>query len=104
MTTLYCARWILPLSSPEIVDGAVAVDGQKIASVGNRKTLVAQFPEAATRELGESVIIPGLIKSHSHLEITAMRGFLEHQAADFFAWRRILSHDRLDRVTADDLE
>jgi len=104
MTILYCARWILPLSSPEIVDGAVAVDGQKIVSVGNRNSLVEQFPEAATRELGESVIIPGLINAHSHLELTAMRGFLENEAADFFAWLRKLTHARLDRMTADDLK
>ena len=104
MTTLYCARWILPLSSPEIVDGAVAVDGQKIVALGNRNTLVEQFPEAATRELGESVIIPGLINAHSHLELTAMRGFLENEAADFFAWLRKLTHARLDRMTADDLK
>ena len=104
MTTLYCARWILPLSSPEIVDGAVAVDGQKIVSVGNRNTLVEQFPEAATRELGESAIIPGLINAHSHLELTAMRGFLEDEAADFFAWLRKLTHARLDRMTSDDLK
>jgi len=104
MTTLYCARWILPISSPEIVDGAVAVDGQKIVSVGNRNTLVEQFPEATTRELGESVIIPGLINAHSHLELTAMRGFLENEAADFFAWLRKLTHARLDRMTADDLK
>jgi len=103
MTTLYCARWILPLSSPEIVDGAVAVAGQKIVSVGNRNTLVEQFPEAATRELGESVIIPGLINAHSHLELTAMRGFLENEAADFFAWLRKLTRARLDRMSADDL-
>lgn len=103
MTTLYCARWILPLSSPEIVDGAIAVDGQKIVSVGNRNTLLEQFPEAATRELGESVIIPGLVNAHSHLELTAMRGFLEDEAADFFAWLRKLTRARLDRMTADDL-
>ncbi len=103
MTTLYCARWILPLSSPEIVDGAVAVDGQKIVSVGNRNTLLEQYPEAATRELGESVIIPGLVNAHSHLELTAMRGFLEDEAADFFAWLRKLTSARLERMTADDL-
>ena len=104
MTTLYCARWILPLSSPEIVDGAVAVDGQKIVSVGNRNTLVEQFPEAATLDLGESAIIPGLINAHSHLELTAMRGFLEGETADFFAWLRKLTQARLDRMTADDLK
>jgi 5-methylthioadenosine/S-adenosylhomocysteine deaminase len=104
MTTLYCARWILPLSSPEIADGAVAVDDQKIVSVGNRNTLVEQFPEAATLDLGESAIIPGLINAHSHLELTAMRGFLEGETADFFAWLRKLTQARLDRMTADDLK
>jgi 5-methylthioadenosine/S-adenosylhomocysteine deaminase len=104
MTTLYCARWILPLSSPEIVDGAVAVDDQKIVSVGNRNTLVEQFPEATTLDFGESAIIPGLINAHSHLELTAMRGFLEGEAADFFAWLRKLTQARLDRMTADDLK
>lgn len=103
MTKLYCARWVLPVSSPAIGDGAIAVVGEQIVSVASRTALVTQFPEASIRDLGESAIIPGLVNAHSHLELTAMRGFLENEAVDFFAWLKKLTRARLDRMTADDL-
>ncbi len=103
MTKLYCARWVLPVSSPPIADGAIAVDGQQIISVGTRSELLPLFKEATTLDLGESAIIPGLVNAHSHLELTAMRGFLEGEAANFFAWLRKLTRARLDRMTVDDL-
>ncbi|MGH9873002.1 MAG: amidohydrolase family protein [Pyrinomonadaceae bacterium] len=103
MTKLYCARWVLSVSAPAIVDGAIAVAESQVVSVGGRAALVTQFPEATILDLGESAIIPGLINAHSHLELTAMRGFLEDEAVDFFAWLRKLTLARLDRMTADDL-
>jgi 5-methylthioadenosine/S-adenosylhomocysteine deaminase len=104
MIKIYCASWVLPVSSPPIADGAIAVEGQQIVSVGTRSALLAHFREATTLELGESAIIPGLVNAHSHLELTAMRGFLEDEAADFFAWLRKLTQARLERMTADDLK
>jgi cytosine/adenosine deaminase-related metal-dependent hydrolase len=104
MTTLYCARWVLPISSPAIADGAIAVEGQRITSVGGRVALARQFPHATVRDFGESAIIPGLINAHSHLELTAMRGFLENEETDFFAWLKKLTIARLERMTADDLK
>jgi cytosine/adenosine deaminase-related metal-dependent hydrolase len=103
MPTLYCARWVLPISSPAIVDGAVAVDGDRIVAVGSGAALTRQFPQAIVRDLGAGVIIPGLINAHSHLELTAMRGFLENEEHDFFAWLKRLTTARLERLTADDL-
>jgi cytosine/adenosine deaminase-related metal-dependent hydrolase len=103
MTTLYCARWILPISSPQIADGAIAVEGEQIISVGSRAALARQFPQATVREFAESAIIPGLINAHSHLELTAMRGFLEKEENDFFAWLKKLTIARLERMTPDDL-
>lgn len=103
MTTLYCARWVLPVCSPAIGDGALAVAGERIVAVGSRIALAKQFPEATVRDLGESVIIPGLVNTHSHLELTAMRGFLEKEEFDFFAWLKKLTRARLDLLTADDL-
>lgn len=103
MTTLYCARWVLPISSSPIVDGALAVEGQRIISVSGRITLTQQFPNATIRDCGNSAIIPGLINVHSHLELTAMRGFLESVEHDFFAWLQKLTTARLERMTADDL-
>jgi len=103
MTTLYCARWVFPISSTAVADGAIAVDGETIVAVGPRATLVSQFPEATVREFGESAIIPGLVNVHSHLELTAMRGFLEKEETDFFAWLKRLTNARRERLSADDL-
>ena len=103
MTTLYCARWVLPISSPAIRDGAIAVAGDKIVSIGSSATLRDRYQDATVHDLGESAVIPGLINSHSHLELTAMRGFLENEESDFFAWLRKLTRARLERMTTDDI-
>ena len=103
MTTLYCARWVLPISSSPIDDGAIAIAGQQIVAVGKRYALVEKFPDAAGRDFGEALILPGLVNSHSHLELTAMRGFLEAEESDFFAWLRKLTVARMERMTPDDL-
>ncbi len=103
MATLYCARWVLPVTSPAIADGAIAVDGDRIVSVGTRDELANQYPQSSLQDFGEAAIIPGLVNAHSHLELTAMRGFLENEETDFFAWLRKLTVARLERMTADDL-
>ena len=103
MTTLYCARWVIPVSSTAVAEGAIAIDGEQIVAVGSRAALVIRFPQATVRDFGESAIIPGLINSHSHLELTAMRGFLENEEIDFFAWLKKLTIARLERMSADDL-
>ncbi len=103
MPTIYCANWILPISASAISDGAIAVDGEVIVSLGSKGSLLKQFPDATIRELGDSVIIPGLVNTHSHLELTAMRGFLEREELDFFAWLKKLTLARLNRMSADDL-
>ncbi len=103
MTTLYCAEWIVPVSSAPFADGGIAVNDDRIVALGNRPALVEQFPEAAVQDFGTAAIVPGLINSHSHLELTAMRGFLENEEADFFGWLRKLTVARLERMSADDL-
>lgn len=103
MTTLYCARWVLPVSTPAIDDGAIAITDEQIVAVGPQNELRTQFPEAKIRDLGHSVIIPGLVNAHSHLELTAMRGFLENEESDFFAWLKKLTRARMDQMSADDL-
>jgi len=104
MTTLYCARWVLPVSSPPIADSAIAVEGPQIIAVGSRAKLAEEFSQATVRDFGESAIIPGLVNAHSHLELTAMRGFLENEESDFFAWLKKLTLARLERMNADDLK
>ena len=102
MTAIYSARWVLPIASPAIDFGAVAVAGDKIVSVGKSSDLTLQFPDAAVTDFGTSAILPGLVNAHSHLELTVMRGFLENEEHDFKAWLGKLTVARM-AMTGDDL-
>ncbi|HEX8191103.1 MAG TPA: amidohydrolase family protein [Pyrinomonadaceae bacterium] len=103
MTKIYCARWVLPITSGPIRDGAVAVEGTRIAGVGARAVVSERFPSAEVLELGEAALLPGFVNCHTHLELTAMRGFLEPEEGDFFAWLRKVTVSRNERMTAEDL-
>src|SRR5215210_5948533 len=100
---LYSARWVLPVSAPPIENGAVAIEGQRIVGVGGRAEIVENFPRFTVEDLGQAAILPGLINTHTHLELTAMRGYLENEEGDFFAWLRKLTIARLERMTPDDI-
>lgn len=93
----YHARWVLPVSAPPIEHATVAVDGQRIVYVGPR----AAAPRGDDHDLGDALLMPGLVNAHSHLELTVMRGFLED--LDFPHWimrlnavkRAVLDRERL---------
>jgi len=90
----YRARWVIPISSPPIADGVVAVDGAQITYVGESDGA----PAGADVDLGDVLLMPGLVNAHTHLELTAMRGFLED--LDFRRWILRLTNARravLDR-------
>ena len=97
---LITADWVLPVSSAPLRDGAVDVRAGRIHAVG----LAAELPggEAARRlDLGSAALLPGLVNTHAHLELTALRGFLEEQ--DFFAWIRKLTETKYETLDEDDL-
>src|SRR5215213_2926188 len=103
MTKIYCARWVLPILSGPIEGGAVAVEGTRVAFVGARAEVEERYPSAAVEDLGEAVILPGFINCHTHLELTAMRGFLEPEEGNFLAWLRRVTVARGEVLSAEDL-
>ena len=98
------ADYVLPVSAEVIENGAVAIEKDKIAAVGTREELVKRFPEARAENFGEAVIMPGFVNAHSHLEITAMRGFLDDVEEDFSAWLLKLTKTRAENLTEKDIE
>ncbi|HXT63057.1 MAG TPA: amidohydrolase family protein [Pyrinomonadaceae bacterium] len=102
MNAIYSARWVLPIASAPIDFGAVAIEGERIVAVGAAIDLAARFPHFPVTDFGISAILPGLVNAHSHLELTVMRGFLEPEEHDFFAWLKKLTIARM-AMTADDL-
>lgn len=67
---LYLARYVYPVSSPPIEDGALLVRGGRIAEVGRRTDLTAAWPQAAAIDFGDSILLPPLVNAHTHLELT----------------------------------
>lgn len=102
MIAIYRARWVLPIISAAIEDGAVAIDGTKILAVGRAQEIVSRFPGASVSDFGMAAILPGFVNAHSHLELTVMRGFLEREEQDFVSWLRKLTIARM-AMTAEDL-
>ena len=98
------ADYVLPISAAPLENGAVAIEKDKIVAVGKREELAQKFPEATDENFGEAVIMPGFVNAHSHLEITAMRGFLDDVEEDFYAWLIKLTTTRADKLTAKDIE
>ncbi len=71
---LLTARYVLPVATPHIEDGAVLVRGDRIAAVGTRAELAAANPDEETRDFGSAVLMPGFVDLHTHLEYSAFRG------------------------------
>ena len=76
----YHARWVLPITQPPIENGTVVERDGRITYVGPR----AAAPSGDDYDLGDAILLPGLVNTHTHLELTAMRGFLED--LDFADW------------------
>ena len=82
--TIYRADWVLPVAAPVLPDGGVAVAGDSIVAVGPAPRLVAEYPGAAQVDMGRSIIMPGFVNCHSHVEYTSFRGILDD--AEFGDW------------------
>jgi 5-methylthioadenosine/S-adenosylhomocysteine deaminase len=71
---ILAARHLLPVSQPPIRDGSLLIDGAYIRAVGPRVSLRRQYCGVPVRDLGEAIILPGLVNVHTHLELSALRG------------------------------
>lgn len=92
------ARWVFPVASPPIADGAVAIRGGEILAVGRRSEVAGSFSDPLQEDLGEAAILPGLVNCHTHLEI----GGLGQPVADgdFVEWVVALVKERREVLPA----
>lgn len=69
--TLYRARYVLPIVSSLLEDGAVLVESGLIRAVGHYPEMAETHPEATFVDFGDSVLLPPMVNAHTHLELTA---------------------------------
>ncbi|HVR35580.1 MAG TPA: hypothetical protein VMS21_06980, partial [Methylomirabilota bacterium] len=69
------ARTILPIASPSVEDGAIVIQGARILAGGRWADLRVHWT-GEPLDLGERVVLPGLINGHCHLDYTSMAGEL----------------------------
>ena len=67
------ARTVLPIARSPIEDGAVEILGTHITRIGRWSELDSS---EAVIDLGDCVLLPGLINAHCHLDYTDMAGLL----------------------------
>ena len=58
-------------------DAAVAVRDGKILETGSAAELEARWTPSVRRDLGNALLMPGLINAHTHVPMTFLRGFAD---------------------------
>jgi cytosine/adenosine deaminase-related metal-dependent hydrolase len=83
------ARTILPVSRPPVENGAVVVSGNEIRAAGPWPDLPGREAEKVL-DLGEVILLPGLVNAHCHLDYTDMAGeFLPPES--FTDWIKLIT-------------
>ena len=86
------ARIVVTMDGPPIENGAVVVSGNRIVDVG-------RFDDIKTRnagntlDVGEQVLLPGLINAHCHLDYTGLRDKIPPQKS-FTEWIRAINAEK----------
>jgi len=89
------ADWVVPVEGQPIANGAVAIEDGRIAAVGSASEL------GEGEHFSESVILPGFVNAHSHLEYAVYGGFGD--GLSFAPW--ILIHiERKARIGVPEME
>lgn len=86
---VYSADLVIPVTSPRIPDGAVAVRDGRILHVGDRRWVLdalAQRGIPFTEEHWDGVMTPGLVNAHTHLQYTHMAEVSQRTYRGFDDW------------------
>lgn len=73
------ARFVVPVSRPPIENGVVCTAGERITWVGAREELPSASSssgDGGEHDLGDAIVLPGLINAHCHLDYTRMAGMI----------------------------
>jgi len=96
---LLIARYVIPVTSNHIENGAVLVRDGRIDEVGYATRLRTLYPGEEVKDFGLAALMPGFVDAHTHLEYSAMRGLIND--SPYAAWKLHLA-DKEKRFTQQD--
>jgi cytosine/adenosine deaminase-related metal-dependent hydrolase len=67
---LIVAEWIAPMDREVIRGGGMLIEGEKIVEVWDGAGLRKKYSDAKLEDFGKSIILPGLVNAHVHLELS----------------------------------
>jgi len=70
---LVLAEWVAPMDREVIQGGGMLIEGEKIVEVGDGAGLRKKHRDVVVEDFGKSVILPGLINAHVHLELSHLK-------------------------------
>lgn len=83
-TVILRAQWVLPIRQPSIHDGAVVIENGRISKVGKAKKILKEN-KGEIEDLGETILLPGLVNAHTHLEYSCLKGKIKPKK-EFIDW------------------
>jgi cytosine/adenosine deaminase-related metal-dependent hydrolase len=98
-TFILRSRWVAPMSSSLIENGFVSIENGLIADVGSASML----PRKVDLDLGDSVLLPGLINAHTHLELSNQSQGEPPTSFGEWIWRIIERRIELGDAIDDDI-
>ncbi len=72
---IFRSRILVSVTAPPLADGAVFVSAGQVIWAGAWKDLVGHVSDSVV-DLGDAILLPGLVNAHCHLEYTSMAGAL----------------------------
>jgi aminodeoxyfutalosine deaminase len=96
------ARTVLPIATEPIENGAIVVTGNKIVDIGEFD-LIRRQHSGDVLDLGERILLPGLINAHCHLDYTGLRGKIGRHES-FADWIRAINAEKAKLSDQDYIE
>src|ERR1041385_4210212 len=92
-TMIIRAQVVVTMDGPPIENGAVAISANQIAAVGKYSEVSERYLGDEIVDLGNDVLLPGLINAHCHLDYTCLRGKIPRQQS-FTDWIRAINAEK----------
>jgi aminodeoxyfutalosine deaminase len=83
------ARWLLPVDGPPLAGGYVGIVNGRIAAVGESDPDLGPVTD-----LGDVILMPGLVNAHTHLEFSRLSKPLGTQGISLPEWIRLVLAER----------